>query len=149
MFRVKNPQDFGAAIVFVLIGAAGLYFANDLAYGTAARMGPGYFPTLLSALIAIIGVVVGFKALAIAGPSIEPIPLRPVGIIIGCIVGFGYLIEQVGVAIAATALIVVASYARRGANLKESMLLAVGMSIFVVAVFVYALGQPLQVFWSR
>jgi hypothetical protein len=149
MFRVRNPQDFGAAIVFVLIGAAGLYFANDLAYGTAARMGPGYFPTLLSALIAIIGVVVGFKALAIAGPSIEPIPLRPVGIIIGCIVGFGYLIEQVGVAIAATALIVVASYARRGVNLKESMLLAVGMSIFVVAVFVYALGQPLQVFWSR
>ena len=149
MIRVKNPQDFGAATVFILIGAAGFYFANDLDYGAAARMGPGYFPTMLSALIAIIGVVVGFKALAIAGPSIEPIQLRPVGFITVCIVGFGYLIEQLGVAIAAAALIVVAGYARRGANLTESILLAVGMSIFVVVVFVYALGQPLQVFWSR
>ena len=45
MFRVKSPQDFGSAIVIMLIGLAGLYFGKDLTYGTAGRMGPGYFPT--------------------------------------------------------------------------------------------------------
>ena len=48
MLRVKSPQDLGAGLVFMLIGVAGLYFGSDLAFGTAARMGPGYFPTLLS-----------------------------------------------------------------------------------------------------
>src|SRR5262245_49996076 len=56
MFRVKSPQDFGSAIVFLLIGLAGLYFGKDLTYGTASRMGPGYFPYLLSWLIIAVGV---------------------------------------------------------------------------------------------
>jgi hypothetical protein len=149
MVRIKNPQDLGAAIVFVVIGAAGLYFASDLAFGTAARMGPGYFPTMLSASILLIGLIVGVKALAVEGPAIERIPLRPIAVIIVCIVGFGYLIERLGVAITAAALVLVASYARRGASLKESIPLALAMSIFVIGVFVYALGQPLPVLWSR
>jgi hypothetical protein len=149
MFRVKNPQDFGAAAVFVLIGIAGLTFAGDLAFGSAARMGPGYFPTLLSAIILLIGIVVGIKALSIEGPPIERIPLRPIAVIVICIVGFGVLIERLGVAITAAALILAASFARPGASLKESVLLAAGMSIFVIGVFVYALGQPLPILWSR
>ena len=59
MFRVKTPQDFGSAILFLLIGLAGLYFGKDLTYGTTSRMGPGYFPYLLSWLIIGIGVAVG------------------------------------------------------------------------------------------
>ena len=55
MLRVKSPQDIGAGLVFVLIGLAGLYFGSELAFGTSARMGPGYFPTLLSVLIIAIG----------------------------------------------------------------------------------------------
>ena len=57
MLRVKSPQDFGAGVVFVLLGLAGYYFGSDLAFGTAARMGPGYFPMLLSGLIVVVGAV--------------------------------------------------------------------------------------------
>ena len=148
MVRVKNPQDFGAAAVFVAIGAAGLYFASDLSFGTASRMGPGYFPMLLSGAILLIGLIVGAKALSIEGPAVEHIALRPLVIIVVCIVGFGVLIERVGVAIAATALVLLASYARAGARPVESIALAIGLSIFVIGVFVYALGQPLPVWWS-
>ena len=149
MVRIRNPQDFGAAIVFIVIGAAGLHFAQDLAFGTASRMGPGYFPTLLSAIILLIGIIVGVKALSFDGPPIERIPLRPITIIVVCIVGFGYLIERLGVAITAAALVLAAGYARRGASLKELIPLALAMSVFVIGVFVYALGQPLPVLWSR
>jgi hypothetical protein len=149
MVRIRNPQDFGAAVVFVLIGAAGLYFAGDLAFGSAARMGPGFFPTLLSALIFVIGFVVGVKALSIDGPAIERMSLRPIAVIAICVVGFGYLIERLGVAITAAALVLVASYARRGASLRQSLALALAMSVFVIGVFVYALSQPLPVLWSR
>ena len=48
MVRVKSPQELGAAVVFLVIGLAGIYFGRELVFGTASRMGPGYFPTLLS-----------------------------------------------------------------------------------------------------
>jgi hypothetical protein len=149
MLRIRSPQDFGAAVVFILIGVAGLYFAGDLAFGSTARMGPGYFPTLLSASILLIGLIVGGRALTIDGPAVERIALRPLAVIVVCIVGFGYLVEWIGVAITAAALVMVAGFARRGSNWKESAALAIGLSVFVVAVFVYALGQPLPVLWSR
>jgi low affinity Fe/Cu permease len=66
-----------------------------------------------------------------------------------CIIGFGLLIERAGVAITAAALVLLASYARPGARLAESLALAAAMVVFVIAVFVYALGQPLPVLWSR
>ncbi len=59
MLRVKSPQDLGAGLVFLMIGGAGLYFGSDLTFGSSARMGPGYFPTLLSILIIAIGLAVG------------------------------------------------------------------------------------------
>jgi Tripartite tricarboxylate transporter TctB family len=149
MFRIRSPQDFGAAAVFVAIGVAGLYFASDLAFGTASRMGPGYFPVLLSACILLIGVIVGIRSLSIDGPAVERIAIRPIAVIVLCIVGFGLTIERAGVAITAAALVLLASYARPGARLPESLALAAAMVVFVIAVFVYALGQPLPVLWSR
>jgi hypothetical protein len=149
MVRIRNPQDFGAAIVFIAIGVAGLYFAGDLAFGTASRMGPGYFPVMLSAIILLIGVIVGIRALKVDGPAIERIPVRSIAIIVVCIVGFGYLIERLGVAVTAAALVLLAGYARPGSRLSETIPLALAMSLFVIGVFVYALGQPLPLLWSR
>ena len=63
MLQVKSPQDLGAGLAFMLIGLAGLYFGSDLAFGSSSRMGPGYFPTLLSALIIVVGLVIGAGAI--------------------------------------------------------------------------------------
>jgi hypothetical protein len=149
MFRVKSPQDFGAAILFLTIGLAGLYFGRDLSFGTASKMGPGYFPVLLSCVIVLIGALVGLKSLAIEGPPIEPVKLRPVIFILVAILAFGYLIEQIGLAITTTGLAIFAAYARRDVNLKETVVLAICLSGFAIAVFAYALGQPLPIWWGR
>jgi putative tricarboxylic transport membrane protein len=149
MFRIKSPQDVGAAVVFMAIGLAGVYFGSDLALGTAARMGPGYFPLILSWIIFAIGVVVGFKSLTIEGPSIEPVQLRPIVVIIVAIIAFGYLIEKLGLAITAALLTVLAGYARRDVNLWETLLLAAGLALFCVGLFVYALSQPFPPWWGR
>ena len=73
MLRVKSAQDLGAGLVFMLIGLAGFCFGTDLAFGTAARMGPGYFPVLLSGLIIAIGLVLGLRGVTVEGPPIEPV----------------------------------------------------------------------------
>jgi hypothetical protein len=148
MLRVKSPQDFGAAILFLIIGIAGIYFGRDLAFGSASKMGPGYFPTMLSCIIALIGTVVGVRSLAIEGPPIEPVKLRPLLFILVAIVAFGYLIEQIGLAISTAGLAIFAAYARHDVNLKETIVFAVFLSVFAIGVFAYALGQPLPIWWG-
>jgi putative tricarboxylic transport membrane protein len=149
MLRVKSPQDFGAGLVFLAIGLAGLYFGGELAFGSSARMGPGYFPTLLSWLIILIGLIVGFRGMTIEGPPIERVQLRPISFILAAILIFGFLIEAVGLALTAVALTVLAAYARREANLPETLMLGIGLALFTVLVFVYVLGQPLPAWWGR
>jgi hypothetical protein len=149
MFRIKSPQDMGAAVVFMAIGLAGVYFGSDLAFGTTARMGPGYFPVILSWVVFGIGVVVGFKGLTIEGPAIEPIQLRPILVIVSAILIFGYLIERVGLAITAALLTVLAGYARRDVRPLETLLLAAALALFCVGLFVYGLSQPFPAWWGR
>ena len=149
MFRVRSPQDLGAGLVFVAIGAAGLYFGQDLAFGSAARMGPGYFPILLSYLIIGVGLVLAVKALATDGPPIEAIHIRPLFAILAAILAFGILIDRVGLALTTALLTIGAAFARRQVNWKETLLLAVGLALFTVGVFVYGLSQPLPAWWGR
>jgi hypothetical protein len=148
LLRIKNPRDFGAAAVFVLIGAAGVYFGRDLVAGTAAKMGPGYFPTILSWLIVALGAVIGVRSLAIRGPSIEPIQLRPTVLVIASVLAFAYLIDSVGLALTAIILTFVAAFARRQVKFIETLLLGVGLAVFSVLVFVYGLSQPLPAWWG-
>jgi hypothetical protein len=149
MFRVKSPQDFGSAIVFLLIGLAGLYFGKDLTYGSAGRMGPGYFPYLLSWLIIAIGVGVGLMSLSIEGPPIERPQFRPAFFVLTSVIVFGYMMSYVGLAITGVVMTLIAAFARRQVNLFESLLLGIGLSIGCVIIFVYALGQPLPAWWGE
>ena len=149
MLRVKSPQDFGAAVLFLAIGVAGVYFGRELTFGSASQMGPGFFPTILSAIIIAIGLIVALKSLTIEGPAVAPTKLRPIFFIVASIAAFGYLIERMGLAITAAGLVIFAAYARSEVNLKETVLLAVGLSAFAIVVFAYALGQPLPIWWGN
>ena len=85
MFRVKSPQDLGAAVFFMLFGLAGVYFASDLAQGTAQRMGPGYFPTLLGWLIFGIGAILkDAQGERVDEPRVPIVQLRARGLIAAC-----------------------------------------------------------------
>ncbi|KAA9383662.1 tripartite tricarboxylate transporter TctB family protein [Neorhizobium galegae] len=146
---IKSPQDFGAGLLFILFGAVGLYIGSDLTFGSARNMGPGYFPMIICGLIALIGLIVTAKSLAIEGPAIERIRLRPIIFILLAIAAFGILIAQIGAVISSILLIMLAAYARRDVNPVETVIFAVATAAFVVIIFVYALGQPMPVWWGR
>lgn len=149
MLQVKSPQDLGAGIVFILIGAAGLIFGRELSFGTAGRMGPGYFPTLLSYSIIVIGVIVAARGFTLEGPPIEKFYFRPLAFVVGAVIASGYLLNWFGLVLTSIAVAVISSYARRDVKLVEVLLLGLGMGLFSVLVFVYALGQPLPAWWGR
>ena len=62
--NIRNKKDFGAGIMYM---AFGLFFAlNALNYkmGTAAKMGPGYFPFWLGAILTALGFYILIKSMS-------------------------------------------------------------------------------------
>jgi hypothetical protein len=146
MFRIQSPQDFGAAVTFALVGAAGLWFGRGYALGTAARMGPGYTPMVLSAGLIVFGLVVALRAVTRRGPAIEPVVWRTNVLVLGAIVAFLLLIESAGLALATFAATVLSSLASPESRWKETIALGLFLAALCVLVFVYALRQPMSVF---
>lgn len=146
MLRIKSPRDLGAGLVFILIGLAGVYFGKDLRFGSAARMGPGFFPMYISWGIVAIGALVGGKSFAFGGPPIDPMKLRPILAVVGSMLVFGFAMDALGLVFSAVALTIVAALAQKKPNWRETLLLAAGMTAFCVVVFVWALKQPLSLF---
>lgn len=149
----KAPRDLGSSFIIVMIGVTGLYFGAELTMGTAGRMGPGYFPRLLSWLIIAMGAGIGLASLSLSGPPVQAPQFRPMVFALASIVVFGYLmngftifgyeVPGLGLAITAVVLVLIAAMARREFKLTESLLLGVGLSVATVLIFVYGLGQPL------
>ncbi|MDH7799408.1 MULTISPECIES: tripartite tricarboxylate transporter TctB family protein [unclassified Beijerinckia] len=149
MLRIKSPQDFAAGLVFIAIGVAGVYFGRELTYGSSARMGPGYFPIILSYVTILIGLIIGGRGLATDGPPIQGIPLRPITSVILAILAFGFLIERIGLALTCIAVTFIASAGREKFNLKETAILGIVLALMCVGVFVYGLSQPMPAWWGR
>lgn len=64
--KIKSQKDFWAGVMFL---GTGLFFvvwaATFYQMGSAVRMGPAYFPTLLGGLLALLGAVVLVKSFAV------------------------------------------------------------------------------------
>lgn len=61
--QIKNGKDFWAGLMFMAFGLGFMIVAmNNYAMGTAVRMGPAYFPTMLGGLCAVLGAAIFLRA---------------------------------------------------------------------------------------
>ena len=148
MARVKDQKDFWSGILFIAFGCVGPWFGRNFPVGTLSRMGPGFFPMMMSIALAGTGGFLVARSLIVAGEPIERIALLPQLFILAAIVAFGLLIERVGLAVSVIAVAVISGIAARGLRWFELAALALAMSALSVALFVYLLGQPIPV-WVR
>ena len=144
--RVRGGQDFGSALLLIAIGAVGLWFGREYDLGSMADMGPGFVPTCLSAIIVVLGIVIGARALLREGPRIDPVRWRAVLFVALALIVFAGLLATAGLAPAVFLSTLVAAQASPELRWKESLPLAVGLTVVCVLVFVYALRQPIAVF---
>lgn len=147
MIRVKHPQDFWAGILFLIVGGGAAWMGRIYAFGAATRMGPGYLPTVLAWILVGLGLFLIVRGLIQNGPTIESSQWRPQIFIVAGIVVFGLLIERVGLAPSVAISTVVASLASNEMRWTETILLAIGLAVLCVVLFVILLGQPLAM-WS-
>ena len=87
-----------AGLLFVVVGLSVMWLAGDYRPGTAARMGPGYFPRLLGGLLALLGVMISAQAVWRKTPDGHdaPFPLRTVLLTVGAIAAFWIVLGTVG-----------------------------------------------------
>lgn len=65
--RIKNERDFWAGILFAACGLFFIITAQENELGSAARMGPAYFPTLLAGCLTALGLFCSVKGLFSTG----------------------------------------------------------------------------------
>ena len=140
--RVKSPKDFWAGLMFIAVGLFFLIGARNYELGSAARMGPAYFPTMVGGLLAMIGVVVFFQSLVAKGAKVAAFPIRLILFMTVALLLFGYLLKPLGLVAALTLLVVVSAFAGHEFKLKEVLVLASALIVLSVLVFVKGLGQP-------
>ncbi len=59
--KIANGKDFWAGIMFTGFGLAFMLVSQNYNMGTAVRMGPAYFPTVLGGMLAVLGGVILFN----------------------------------------------------------------------------------------
>jgi hypothetical protein len=143
-----NVKDLAAGAIFVFIGGFFLIGALNLDIGTAFKMGPGYFPLLLSGLLIAIGFVVMVQSLRTAPESIGAVPWRGLILILVAPIIFGIAIRSLGLAITLPITALVAALASRRIGLPKAIAVAAALSVFCIALFIYALRLPLPLFGS-
>lgn len=148
--RIRHPKDFLTGLMFLLFGAAAIFFAADYNIGSAAKMGPGYFPFALGALLAALGVALLLRSVfwtkgSQAGPVFH---LKPLVLILSSVVLFGLLLLPLGLLVSTTLLVVVSSLASHEFRWKEALLNAAALIFIVWVVFVYGLDFQVPIWPS-
>jgi len=145
MAKIPRPKDFYAGLLFVAFGVFAIIGARNYPLGTAARMGPGYFPRLLGILLIVLGAALSLTALRCSGPPLPGWKWRPVSIVLLSVVAFGLVLTHAGLVLSTIGLIVVASTASREFRFRESLLSGILLAALSVGVFVIGLKLQLPI----
>ena len=145
---IKHPKDFYAGMMYFSVGAAAAYIARDYTMGTAVRMGPAYFPTILAIMLMVVGAISVVRSFLRNGQNIDAFAWKEIGLIIGSIVLFGVLVRGAGLGPALLVLVLVSAWASPEFRLKTALLLALITTVLSVLVFVTGLGLPFPILGS-
>jgi putative tricarboxylic transport membrane protein len=148
--NIRISVDILTGILFLGISLIAIaIISTNYSVGTAARMGPGFFPLVVSAILGGLGAVLILRSFFIETDVVGVINLRPLLLVLASTLFFGIAIEDLGIAIVGLVLVFGARLAGDDFKFLEVAILAaalVGGSIFL---FSYALGLnlPQTKFW--
>ena len=139
----RNPKDFLTGLIFVAVGLAAIIFVRNHQMGTAMRMGPAYYPTLLGMLQVMIGIAVLLRALVRPGLPLGRFALSKIALVLGAIVLFGLLLRGLGLIMAIIVIVVLSAYGSKNFRWPVALLLAAGIAVCSAIIFVMLLGIPI------
>lgn len=145
--RIHNRRDFNAGLMFLAIGGGFAVLAQDYSMGTPTRMGPGYFPFLLAAIMLFLGAIVLVMSFVPADAEEPPgaTDWRGIGLVLASVLLFALLLPVAGFLLAVLALVFVSALASHEFRWKETLGLAIALIALGVGVFGYGLELQFSV----
>ncbi len=144
--KIKSPKDFWAGLMFIGVGVFFVVWALiHYQMGTAVRMGPAYFPTMLGGLLAFLGLLTLVESVAMVGPPVPKFSFRPLILISVACVAYGYLMKPLGLILATAALVFIAAFGGHEFRWKEVTILYLALIVFSILVFVKGLTLPFPI----
>jgi hypothetical protein len=143
---IRHPKDFWTGIIFFSIGLFAVVAGQDHDMGSAGRMGPAYFPTVLGGLLALIGAVAAGRSFFRKDEPIGRFYIKELVLVLSAVLLFGFLVRAAGLVPAAVVMIMLSAYASPKFHLGKTLMLATGLAIFGVLLFVKLLGLPMPIF---
>ncbi|HXV07661.1 MAG TPA: tripartite tricarboxylate transporter TctB family protein [Burkholderiales bacterium] len=145
-FGIRSRQDFLAGLLFVFFGAFALVLARNYPLGTAMRMGPGYFPTILGGMLVALGGAVIVRAFVLPGDKLGGVGLMPLLLVLASVALFAVTVERFGIVLSVVLVVFVSSLASGRFRWLEVGLLAAVMVALGVGLFTKGLGLPFKIF---
>jgi len=142
---IWRSKDLWTGLIFIGIGFAAVFFGRSHPMGTAMRMGPAYFPTMLGSLLVLIGLAVVLRTILKPGPPVDQLSFVKPAFVLGSTVLFGFLLQYLGLAGALILLVILSAYASERFRLRVAVALAVGLAIGSSIIFVRLLGLPIPI----
>lgn len=144
-FGIRGRQDFLAGLLFVFFGAFALYLARNYPVGSAMRMGPGYFPTILGGMLVVLGTAVLVRGLIAPGEKLGRSALMPLVLVLASVALFAVTVERLGIVVSVVLVVFVSSLASGRFKWLEVTLLAAVMVALAVGLFTKGLGLPFKI----
>jgi hypothetical protein len=141
-FDPRSNKDFIAGLVFIAIGVLAVAVARGYPFGTAMRMGSGYFPTVLGGILILLGVWVMVRGLRSGEKLKSGWGWKPLALIVLSIVLFGFVMPRFGLIPALVAVLFVSALGGREFRLKEVLVLTAVLCVFAAVVLLYVLKMP-------
>jgi putative tricarboxylic transport membrane protein len=142
---IRSTKDFCAGAIYIAFGLTAVLLARDFDMGTALKMGPAYFPTVLGYLLALIGVIAVARSFILSGSPIGRFAWKGLLLVVAATLVFGLTVRGAGLAVALPALVIVSAYASIQFRWLSTLALAAALTFFCSLVFLKGLGIPLPI----
>ena len=138
-----DMKNLWAGLIFISLG---LFFALqsifNLRIGTAASMGPGYFPTALGGILVALGAAIAFFSFNRPRNPLGAVSWRGLVLVMGSILFFALTVRGLGFAPALAGTGLLAGHSSGKLGWLPSLAVAAAISASGSLVFVYALKLP-------
>jgi len=130
--------------VLAAIGLTGFIVGLDYEFGSARRMGPGYFPVVLSAILFLLALAEMVSASLRPDPEgTGSVDLRPLLAILAAVAGFAVTIELFGLLPAFFVVIGLSTLSERGYGLIPATIVSLTTCLAAWLLFSRLLGMTL------
>ena len=148
------PREFYGGLSLIGLAIVAIWASGDLPGMHGFAFGPGTAPRLFAGLLAVVGALVALTGLLFDGPPIERFAIRGPAWVILAILAFAGMIRGVnlgfvkvpplGLVLSTFAAFMISICGSSEMRWVESLIAALAMTAFCVALFVYLLQLPFQ-----